>query len=151
MLAEGGLLGEVPFYGKSGPCSAHPLDLGYTKNHFSTNYGANPSTLNSCSIHSNTPVVWYSMAPARGSKVSISTCSDYTTFNTVLSLYSGICNDLTCVEFTAVESNCNTLSFISDGEYNHLAVSGFPGNDTGSFSFFYCFKLFYYYCDYYIE
>jgi hypothetical protein len=77
--------------------------------------------------------VWYSLE-GRGSNVTASLCSESTTFDTQIYIYSGDCNSLTCV--TADDDSCGGVGSIvtwsaTNGRTFYILVGGHV--DTGDF------------------
>lgn len=78
---------------------------------------------------------WYHVTVAMNSEITISTCEPGTSFDTVLSVYEGSCNQLRCVD--SIDDNCNgnqsQLTITRDkGSTFWVVVSGYQGA-TGDF------------------
>ena len=94
------------------------------------------SVLNSCGLQSNDRSVWYHLSPLPGSPMVVSTCSDSTDFDTVLSIFQGTCGSLQCV--MSNDNNCttsygnmlaSTIHFTPTSNSYYAVVSGKGGSE----------------------
>lgn len=92
--------------------------------------------------------VWYHILPEANTNVLISTCGDYTNFDTYLGVYKGPCDLLQCVAAND-DGDCpnfhywdddddsnydpSTLGFISDGSEYYIAVTGYSHGSSGNY------------------
>jgi len=123
--------------GHRGPCSALPLPGPFSEpvTLFGTTVGAEPSTGNlGCPETDDDDILggvaWYSITPSSGVGVTVSSCNSYTSYNSLIAVFSGSCEALTCL--TAVDdADCNISStfaivnFASEGEIYFIAVTGY--------------------------
>ena len=126
--------------GTAGPCSAFPIPPPYTKpiTLFGATPGASSTSSSSCDSSSYGPTVWYTITPVAGSPVNITTCNPGTNYDTVISVYTGSCNSLSCTVYNDDAPNCthnnstgglSTLSFVpTSNTVYYLAVGGYATN-----------------------
>lgn len=112
----------------------YPLGFnGYTTN----NSGC--SNLSTCGGSNDLIDEWFCYTAPGSGTVTITTCDDYTNFDTVLAAYTGTCSNLTQIAcsdddlFCGVNSNFTSLTFNTlGGESYYVRVSGF-GNAIGNY------------------
>lgn len=89
-----------------------------------------------CSTSSSTPGIWY-VIEGNNQNVEISTC-DQANFDTVISLYEGNCDELSCVTFDDQNFDCTDINtsaiteFLESGKTYYIFVHGF-NSATGDF------------------
>lgn len=97
---------------------------------------------------------WYELEPDSGVQVTLTTCSTYTDFDTFIGVYSGSCNNLTCISgnddgacldifdyhsYNQCGLNSDTLEqtsttqFVSDGSSYYVGVSG-SSHSSGNYA-----------------
>ena len=87
-----------------------------------------------------TGTAWYKITTGLNSNVTISTCGDYTNFDTLLGVYTGTCNNLYCYEFNDDSNSCPSSPTTSEvsitstekNEY-YISVSGYNSGTGGSY------------------
>jgi len=127
--------------GTHGACSAVAIPGPFTEpiSLFGSNSGATASAIscNSDDIDEN-PTVWYSVTPSSGTQLTISTCAPYTNFDTIIVVYTGNCEQLTCSTIADDSDSCQVNNnfaqahFVSSGEQYFIGVTGYNGA-TGNF------------------
>lgn len=50
-----------------------------------------------CNPDSNSGVSWFTITPPAGKNVDVSTCGEYTNFDTHIGIFTGTCDNLTCI------------------------------------------------------
>jgi len=121
--------------GSHGPCSAVAIPGPFTEpiSLFGTNSGATATAIDCENEGLTGPTTWYSLTPSSGSQVTVSTCASYTNFDTVVLVYSGNCEALTCVTSADDSDSCQINSsygqahFVSSGDIYYVAVTGYAG------------------------
>jgi len=113
---------------KFGPCSAVPLN---EKVVFGTNAGSLPYEKNCGNIAVVSGSMWFSVAVNQGETVDLTTIYPYTNFPTVISVFTGPCDDLQCQTATTEGSLTITPTKAS---FLYVSVSG-KNNTSGSFAF----------------
>ena len=118
-------------YGASEPCSAFAIMLDSSQN--VTVYGssggsqsANQTAWGVCSAGSSGQ--WYSIKPANGHIVQLSTCSDYTACETTIGVYTGTCDNLSCYAHSTKNYDCDNsrgsiVTWKSTGVEYYISVS----------------------------
>ena len=90
----------------------------------------------SCGLYDTYPVIWYSIVPSSSAPITVSTCNDYTNFDTYISVFNGTCGILQCVtnnDDGCESSSASVATFTPEvGKTYHIAVFGFGGN-TGNY------------------
>ena len=84
----------------------------------------------SCGIFDTYPLIWYVIEPSKSSSITVSTCNEYTNFDTYISILNGTCGDLDCVAYNddACESSASTVTFTPEiGETYYIALFGYLG------------------------
>ena len=100
-----------------------------------------------CSTLSYGPAYWLSVTATSSGTVYLDTCSPLTSFNSVLSAYSGdsMCSSLQCITYDSYASceyndNASSIDFpISSGETVHVLLTGYnysSGNAGLNYSFY---------------
>jgi len=114
---------------KFGPCSAVPLNN--EKVVFATNAGALPYEAECGNISAVSGAMWFSVAVNQGETVDLTTIYPYTNFPTIISAFTGSCDNLQCE--TATTNGTLTLS-PNTASLFYISVSG-KNNTSGSFAF----------------
>ena len=133
--------------GFSGPCSAPVSSLiepYHTYSFFSTNELSPVYNGTACfSFGADSGVTWFKVNVLEDSTLQASTCSEYTNFDTVVSIYTGDCSSLSCVYYND-DYMCSVNLYSSTVEWSaevnvdyYIAVSGY-GTGFGKY-----FKLFF--------
>ena len=100
---------------QSDPCNAIPIlveDGGGTVTLFGSNINMDYYFESSCN-RGNAGTVWYSISPAYGQYVTVTTCGQYTDFDTTIGVYSGVCNNLMCKEFND-DAQCGEMVHVNE-------------------------------------
>jgi hypothetical protein len=78
--------------------------------------------------------MWYTFVGS-GTEVTISTCSEFTEFGTEISIFSGSCGDLLCVDSS--QDGCGNQAALSfkteEGTIYFVRIRGDDRNDVGNF------------------
>ena len=122
--------------GFSGPCSASsingnallPISI------FSTNENAQVSNFG-CSYSAQVSgTTWFSVQTEAGVSMNVTTCSEYTDFDTYISVFSGSCSSPTCVAYDddsscSYGSGASLVSWVSNGDEYLIGVTGYNSNE----------------------
>lgn len=89
----------------------------------------------------NSPGVWYSYQQSSDTIIHVSTCTNQTNFDTALTVYTGDCSSLQCVDGRDDDLECDagneehsTISWqAAAGQQYYVLVHGSEANHTGDF------------------
>ena len=89
----------------------------------------------------NSPGVWYSYQQSSDTIIHVSTCTNQTNFDTALTVYTGDCSSLQCVDGRDDDLECDagsdehsTVSWqAAAGQQYYVLVHGSEANHTGDF------------------
>lgn len=120
-----------------GPCTAYPI-LGLSSKYNTTVYGSTENEPGffypNCDTTGSSGTTWYEIIATSNGNLTASTCGNYTNFDTIISIYSGTCNDLHCVTYN--DDFCSTQSSTTwetqKGKTYFIGVSGY-GTEEGKF------------------
>jgi hypothetical protein len=99
---------------------------------------ATPDFAPFCGTSNTANGVWYEITPPAGSSLTLSTCSANTNYDTKLTVYTGGCGTLTCVDGNDDDFSCpnsifqSSLTICADGSTYLVLVHGF-GSSSGNF------------------
>jgi hypothetical protein len=102
--------------------SPFAFEFGFTTNASNTRAIA-------CGVQQETPGNWF-VLEGTGSNVTASTCDENTVFDTIVSVFRGVCNNLECVLVTsnANSQQCDDIDFLTFdttfGEMHYILVQG---------------------------
>ena len=121
------------------PCiNAYPLHIGVTGNpEGSTAFGSTLSSAVCSNEYGN--AIWYEVSASSYTNVQFTTCNSVTNFDTMLSVYSGSCEALSCLTYNDDDGSCSNSSTLSTvqvslsaNEVVYLVISGYNGA-TGTY------------------
>jgi hypothetical protein len=128
-------LGSPPS-GNDACAGAEPISCGETVS--GTTTGATFDDVGTCGTSNTAPGVWYAFT-GTGDFIGLTTCNPGTDYDTKLSVFTGSCGGLVCVDGDDDDSSCSfsirrsTVAFLSTlGETYYILVHGFS-SETGSF------------------
>jgi hypothetical protein len=115
---------------------ATPIACGQTVS--GSTAGSTPDNQAFCGTSNTSPGVWYQLV-GTGGPVEVTTCNAGSNYDTKLSVYTGACGALTCVDGDDDDFTCSfsglrsTVAFNSTpGQIYYILVHGF-GSSTGNF------------------
>lgn len=119
--------------GSNGPCSATELSPPYQTavTALGNTTGASNQASSLCTSRSASSAIWFTIQAENTDLISISTCSVNTTFDTIISVFSGSCSSLQCVYYNddnICEYNYRASSLIftpSKAQFYYVSVSGY--------------------------
>lgn len=103
---------------------ARPVSLGQTVYGSTTNYPIRYQDIERCSYApgGKKSVVWYRLTGKiqQGTRITVTTCNNYTNFNTILAIYKG---SSTCGLMECVAGDAYNSSFCNIGKYSKSSVT----------------------------